>query len=98
MTKCQIEIFRIQMKTTDNFLLDYGMQRNQGVMANVIFHVLNVGDLRREEYLSQEPQNIAGNMDTLRGEQISSICRFSIINIIIFVFFGNCMYNFFCIY
>ena len=50
MTKCQIEIFRIQMKTTVNFLLDYGMQRNEGVMANVIVYVLNAGDLRGEDY------------------------------------------------
>ena len=35
------------------------MQRNEGVMANVIVHVLNVGDLRGEEYWSQQPQNIA---------------------------------------
>ena len=41
------------MKTTDNCLLDYGMQRNEGVMANVIVHVLNARDLRGEEYLSQ---------------------------------------------
>ena len=56
------------MKTIDNCLLDYGMQRNEEVMENVIVHVLNVGDLRGEEYCSQHPQNIAGNMDTLRGE------------------------------
>ena len=50
MTKCQIEIFRIQMKTTDNFLLDYGMQQNEGVMENFIVCGLNAGDLRGEEY------------------------------------------------
>ena len=55
------------MKTTDNCLLDYGMQRNEGVMENVIFRVLNAGVLRGEGYWSQQPQNIAGNMDTLRG-------------------------------
>ena len=38
------------MKTTDNCLLDYGMQRNEGVMENVIVRVLNAGDLRGEEY------------------------------------------------
>ena len=38
------------MKTTDNCLLGYGMQRNEGVMANVIVHVLNARDLRGEEY------------------------------------------------
>ena len=32
----------------DNCLLDYGMQRNEGVMENVIVHVLNIGDLRGE--------------------------------------------------
>ena len=47
-TKCQIEIFWIQTKTTDNCLLGYGMQRNEGVMENVIVHVLNEGDLRGE--------------------------------------------------
>ena len=47
-TKCQIEIFLIQTKTTDNFLLDYGMQQNKGVMENVIVRVLNAGDLRGE--------------------------------------------------
>ena len=50
MTKCQIQIFLIQTKKTDNCLLDYGMQRNEGVMENVIVRVLNVGDLRGEEY------------------------------------------------
>ena len=50
MKKCQIEIFLIQMNTIDNCLLDYGMQRNEGVMENVIVHVLNAGDLRGEEY------------------------------------------------
>ena len=43
------------------------MQRNEGVMENVIVLVLNAWDLRGEEYLSQQPQNIAGNMDMLRG-------------------------------
>ena len=38
------------MNTIDNCLLDYGMQRNEGVMENVIVHVLNAGDLRGEEY------------------------------------------------
>ena len=38
------------MKTTDNCLLDYGMQRNEGVMANVVVCVLNAKDLRGEEY------------------------------------------------
>ena len=66
-TKCQIEIFLIQTKTFDNCLLDCGMQQNEGVMENVIFHVLNAGDLRGEEYSFQQPQNIVGNMDTLRG-------------------------------
>ena len=51
MTKFQIDkIFWIQTKTTDNCWLDYGMQRNERVMANVIVHVLNAGDLRGEEY------------------------------------------------
>ena len=49
-TKCQIEIFLIQTKTIDNCLLDYGMQRNKGMMENVIVHVLNAGDLTGEEY------------------------------------------------
>ena len=66
-TKCQIEIFLIQTKKIKNCLLDYGMRRNEGVMENVIVHVLNAVDLRGEEYWSQQPQNIAGNMDTLRG-------------------------------
>ena len=35
-------------KTTDNCLLNYGMQRNEGVMENVIVYVLNAGDLRGE--------------------------------------------------
>ena len=83
------------MKTTNNCLLDYGMQRNEGVMENVIVYVLNARDLRGEVYWSQKPQNIAGNMDRMRGERISSICRFSIINIIIFIFLYNCMYYFF---
>ena len=52
-TKCQIEIFWIQTKTTDNNLLDYGMQWNEGVMENFIVPVLNAGDLREEEYCSQ---------------------------------------------
>ena len=56
------------MKTINNFLLDYGIQWNEAVMANVIVHVLNAEDyLRGEEYWSQQPQNIAGNLDTLRG-------------------------------
>ena len=46
--KMQIEIFRIQTKTTDNCLLGYGMQRNEGVMENVIVHVLNKWDLKGE--------------------------------------------------
>ena len=51
MTKCQIDqISRIQMKTTENCLLDYGMQRNEGVTKDVIVHVLNAGNLRGEEY------------------------------------------------
>ena len=37
-------------KDIDNCLLDYGMQRNEGVMANVIVYVLNAGDLRGEDY------------------------------------------------
>ena len=49
-TKCQIEIFLIQMKTINNFLLNYGMKRNKGVTENVIVHVLNAGDLGGEEY------------------------------------------------
>ena len=49
-TKCQIEMVLIKMNTIDNCLLDYGMQRNKGVMENVIVHVLNAGDLRGEEY------------------------------------------------
>ena len=49
-TKCQIEIFWMQTKTTDNCLLDYGMQGNEGVMANVIVHVVNAWDLSGEEY------------------------------------------------
>ena len=53
-------------------------------MGNVIFHVVNVGDLRGEEYWSQQPQNIVGNMDTLRGGWISSICKFSILKFFIF--------------
>ena len=49
-TKCQIEIILIEMNIIDNCLLNYGMQRNEGVIENVIVHVLNVGDLRGEEY------------------------------------------------
>ena len=49
-TKCQIKIFRIQIKIIDNCLLDYGMQQNEGVMENAIVCVLNAGDLRGEEY------------------------------------------------
>ena len=30
-------------------LADYGMQWNEGVMGNVIVHVVNAGDLRGEE-------------------------------------------------
>ena len=48
-TKCQIAIFLIQTNTIDNFLPDYGMQRNEGVMENVIVHVFNAGNLRGEE-------------------------------------------------
>ena len=48
MTKCQIEIFWIQTKTIDNCLLDYGLQRNEGVMENVIVHVLNAEDFKDE--------------------------------------------------
>ena len=55
------------MNKIDNCFLDYGMQRNKGVMENVIVHVLNAEDLRGEEYWFQQPQNIVGNMDTLRG-------------------------------
>ena len=66
-TKCKIAIFLIQTKKIDNFLLGYGMQQNEGVMGNVIVNVVNAGDLRGEEYWLQQPQNIAGNMDTLRG-------------------------------
>ena len=57
----------IQMNTIDSCLLDYGMQQNEGVMENVIVHVLNARNLRGEEYWSQQPQNITGNMDMLRG-------------------------------
>ena len=35
---------------TDNYLLDYGMQRNEGLMENVIVRVLYARDLRGEEY------------------------------------------------
>ena len=42
--------FLIQMNTINKCLLNYGMQRNEGVMENVIVHVLNVEDLRGEEY------------------------------------------------
>ena len=43
------------------------MQQHEGVMENVIVHVLNAGDLRGEEYWPQQPQNIVGNMDMLKG-------------------------------
>ena len=49
-TKFQIEIFLIRKKKIDNFLLDYEMQQNEGVMGNVISHVVNAVDLIGEEY------------------------------------------------
>ena len=49
-TKCQIAIFLIQTNKIDNCFLDCGMQGKQGVMGNVIVHVVNAGDLRGEEY------------------------------------------------
>ena len=39
------------MKTTDNCLLDYGMQRNEGVMENVIVCVLNAREFKRRRIL-----------------------------------------------
>ena len=36
-------------------------------MGNVIVHVVNVGALKGEEYRSQQPKNIVGNMETPKG-------------------------------
>ena len=66
MIKFQIAIVPIQTKKIKNFLLDSGMRRKEGVMENVIVHVVYVGALRGKEYLPQGPQNIVGNMDMLR--------------------------------
>ena len=37
-------------KNNQQLLARIWMQQNEGVMANVIVHVLNAGDLRGEEY------------------------------------------------
>lgn len=59
-------MFQIKNKI-NNCLLGCGMKCEEGLMVNVIFLVIEVGDLIQEGYRSQQLKDIVGNMDMLRG-------------------------------